>query len=337
MGHEENVHSIAEVTLEQKAFGNVKGESNVLTSKLFQDSYGQQGPRLSVAPVRDEKLSLQAGFSEQKAKEMAPTDKEVQDTLMFGPQTRGGYEYWLNRNFRLWDEDANGYLSQKELDGAKINTNGNRYDATMLMALKKDRSKIQNLHDDEIGFENDGVTMNDMLRLQAVHERRVPRETLTDQERAASFDFSMSLFDAERELEKKSALQIRIEQELPRRTLKNARPSSAEYQLENVSTKMTLGGEVLAVSQQRNERGDTTMTDQITGNVIRQSADGTDLLVSKRDGSEIYYNRQTGFEYERRGAKMYSRDSNGNQWEITGIDLRYKVANLIDTVKKKFD
>lgn len=90
------------------------------------------------------------------------------------------------------------------------------------------------------------------------------------------------------------------------------------------------------ITTRTSENGDTIKIDRKTGEVASQSRDGKDVFIRKADGTQIYLDKETGVEYERKGDKMYARDKNGNQWEVNNEEVRRKIGGTMDEVIQRF-
>lgn len=150
---------------------------------------------------------LPKGFSKEHAQLMAKDDKNAQHALMYGLSSNGGTDYWYRRNAGKWDKDHNGAVSKEELDQATIDGTNNLYDAALLMTLRKNVLAIQNLSNDTSGFEN-GITVQDVVRLQAVRESRVKLDELTQLDRQAAESFNTDLASAQELLGRTALRQV---------------------------------------------------------------------------------------------------------------------------------
>jgi Ca2+-binding EF-hand superfamily protein len=75
-------------------------------------------------------------------------------------------ETWLKENDRFKEINANGdeFLSLKEIKAALEKPNLSEADKTNLQFLQANYSVLEDLNNDETGFENDGITMKDMAK-----------------------------------------------------------------------------------------------------------------------------------------------------------------------------
>ncbi|MCA9801382.1 MAG: hypothetical protein KC777_05320, partial [Cyanobacteria bacterium HKST-UBA02] len=71
---------------------------------------------------------------------------------------------WLESDdrFKNLDTDGNEYLSRSEIDKALAAADLSETDRTNLEFLKANYSKLEDAHDDEFGWENNGITMKDL-------------------------------------------------------------------------------------------------------------------------------------------------------------------------------
>lgn len=71
---------------------------------------------------------------------------------------------WLESDdrFKKLDTDGDEYLSMKEIDAALAAKDLSETDRTNLEFLKVNYSKLEDAHDDELGWENNGITMEDL-------------------------------------------------------------------------------------------------------------------------------------------------------------------------------
>jgi hypothetical protein len=76
-----------------------------------------------------------------------------------------------NDNFGLIDTDADGYMSEDEIDAAVQNPNFSDRDARFVAALKKHQEELEELNDDEIGDENDGISLADIAQFDAIQKQ----------------------------------------------------------------------------------------------------------------------------------------------------------------------
>lgn len=150
---------------------------------------------------------LPKGFSRDEAQSIANDDQSAQHALMYGLSSNGGTEYWYHRNAGKWDKDHNGAVTKTELDQATIDGTNNLYDAALLVTLRKNVLAIQNLSNDTSGFEN-GITVQDMARLQAVRESRVTLDELSQLDRQAAESFNTDLASAEERLGRTALRQV---------------------------------------------------------------------------------------------------------------------------------
>lgn len=74
-------------------------------------------------------------------------------------------------NFKQLDKNKDGFVDEDEIDRAMNDPDYKGKDAQMIAVMKEHRKEIQNLSDDEVGFENDGITKADMDRLSKIAAR----------------------------------------------------------------------------------------------------------------------------------------------------------------------
>lgn len=92
-----------------------------------------------------------------------------------------GVKEVMDKNFDRIDSDGDGHLSSAEIDKAMVDPCFTGKDAQVLAAVKQQQTKLAELSDDEIGFENDGVTRQDIAELDRLaRERRESINTAED-------------------------------------------------------------------------------------------------------------------------------------------------------------
>ena len=102
-------------------------------------------------------------------------EQERQDPI---PKTE-----WTRRvraNFASWDKDGDGFISMSEANGLLQDPTIQGNDAAALAALHGYIEHIEELSNDELGDENDGVTLNDLTAF----ERGVSEDSLDNEDRA---------------------------------------------------------------------------------------------------------------------------------------------------------
>jgi Ca2+-binding EF-hand superfamily protein len=72
---------------------------------------------------------------------------------------------WTNTHFDELDSNRDGFINNGEIETAMQNPCYSGTDAQALVALHRRRGEIQELSNDEWGFENDGITRNDATEL----------------------------------------------------------------------------------------------------------------------------------------------------------------------------
>lgn len=85
--------------------------------------------------------------------ELGATQHEAQD--MYG---------YVKKNISTLDRDGDGLLNKQELDEAIKGTKEGSEDRKLLEKIRDKYDDLQSSYDDEFGFDNDGVSVNDLLR-----------------------------------------------------------------------------------------------------------------------------------------------------------------------------
>ncbi len=75
----------------------------------------------------------------------------------------------MRKNFDTWDKNHNGYLTPDEIDRSMGQRRYTGDDAAALATLKSKVADLQQLHDDEWGTDNGGMTLDDL----SAYERKV--------------------------------------------------------------------------------------------------------------------------------------------------------------------
>jgi Ca2+-binding EF-hand superfamily protein len=102
-----------------------------------------------------------------------------------------GVKAVMEKHFDRIDKDRDGYLSQTELDKAMEDKCITGKDAQVLAAVREHREPLQDMSDDEIGFENDGITRNDFSEID--RQTRDRRQSLKQTDRVC--DHTAEAFD----------------------------------------------------------------------------------------------------------------------------------------------
>ena len=134
-----------------------RGQSGDLSSNLWNDMR-QQGAQKDKAPAQNnEVIDLNSnniyGLADDACGPKGPkTDINHMDEL----------KAYAEKNFDKLDKDGDGQLSEKELDEAINDPCRTGDDKVAVELLQKYRSDLEDLHDDEFGIENDGITKADL-------------------------------------------------------------------------------------------------------------------------------------------------------------------------------
>lgn len=96
--------------------------------------------------------------------------KANSDSKVSLPPPHDEFTQAIADRFKDIDQDADGFLSRHEIDEALGRQDIKGHQGAMVATIKKYLGDFEDLHDDEIGIENDGITLSDVTELDRLRE-----------------------------------------------------------------------------------------------------------------------------------------------------------------------